>query len=94
MKIVLKNSRKAKKLCTGRHTRFKIFIYILATYFHATIKEIGLFSFSNDEYRFLKNDANRVLFTFSFPCIDREIIVLESKFRNGDFDGFTRYEDS
>ena len=33
------------------------------------------------------------IFTFSYPWTGRESIVLGSNFRNGDFDGFTRYED-
>ena len=28
---------------------------------------------------------------FAYPCNDKES-VFESNFRNGDFDGFTRYE--
>ena len=39
-----------------------------------------------------KKKKSSALFTFSYPCNGRESIVLGSNFRNGDFDGFTRYE--
>ena len=32
------------------------------------------------------------IFTFSYPCNGKESIVLRLNFRNGYFDGFTRYE--
>ena len=34
-----------------------------------------------------------VLIIFSYPCNGSESIVFGSNFRNGDFDGLTRYED-
>ena len=34
-----------------------------------------------------------VKITFSYTCSGRENIVFGTKFRNGDFHGFTRYED-
>ena len=37
---------------------------------------------------------NICIFTFSYPCNGRESIVFGSNFRNGDIDGFTRYEGS
>ena len=33
-------------------------------------------------------------FTLSYPYNDRESIIFGSNFRNGDFDGFTRYKDT
>ena len=55
------------------------------------------FDFSKFSYMSILNfqiscqKLNQVI-TFSYPCNDSESIVLMSNFRNGDFDGFTRYE--
>ena len=34
------------------------------------------------------------ILTFSYPCNGRESIVFGSNIRNGDSDGFTRFEDT
>ena len=53
-------------------------------------------SYNKNKHSFNLSESSLVgeaveLFYFLLP-ISKEIIVLESNFRNGDFDGFTRFE--
>ena len=60
-------------------------------FFFLSLRNINR-KFNKDPWEISEFPNFLAFFTFSYPCNGRESIVFGSKFRNGDFDRFIRYE--